>query len=203
MDPTSKLTYADTHVGIPVLVNCVQMVPISLFFHYAYTFRPYVISKGDHAIRHTNAEGRENVYVPQERYQGGFLGHRALLLALNPIEVFEGIYFAFKMATELAGNYNGLDRGGSESEDMLASRSQDAATGPQPPYTPGNSGPNQMPQQDPQLGHRAAEQYRQDYRLPDYGDGRTGHNGRTTGGRRRGGPVTMLLRFLSDKASGR
>ncbi|KAL9106403.1 MAG: hypothetical protein Q9227_008545 [Pyrenula ochraceoflavens] len=103
MDPTNKLTYADFHVGIPNLCNCIQMAIFSIFFHYAYTFRPYVIREGENVIKHGN-----NTYTPTKRYQGGFLGLRGVLGSLNPMEVGDGLIFAFTMA----GSYQRLKKGG-------------------------------------------------------------------------------------------
>jgi hypothetical protein len=42
LHPTSTLSQADTDIGIPHLVICVQMVPFALFFPYAYSVTPYV-----------------------------------------------------------------------------------------------------------------------------------------------------------------
>jgi Organic solute transporter Ostalpha len=95
--PTSKLTYADVKVGIPTLLTCVEMVPISLFFHYAYSYREY-------SLDHQRVPGWESQVVPRPQatsYQGGFLGWRAVLSAADPREALFGFWFAFKMAAEL------------------------------------------------------------------------------------------------------
>lgn len=203
MDPTSKLTYADMHVGIPILVNCLQIVPISIFFHYAYTFRPYVVRKGEHAIHYTNAGGQESVYVPEKRYQGGFLGYRALLGALNPIEVFEGVFFAFKSAIGSAGNQRDHTFRGGESENMLASQSQYVPVSPQPSHAPEDRTQNPTAYPKPGLGYGHGEQGQGEYQLEDYRMHGTGNNRRRSRGRRRGGPITMLVGYLADRASGR
>lgn len=180
------------HVGIPVMVNLLQIVPISVFFHYAYTYRPYVIRRGEQAIRHTNAEGQEHVYTPEKRYQGGFLGYRALIGALNPIEVFEGISFAFKTAT---GNVEGQTKfrsTGSESADMLAPESRHG-------HTIAGTSPSPAPRPYPGQGYDAGMQGQRDHHLDDYGR-RSARQGRRGGrGRRRGGPITALVGYLSDR----
>lgn len=66
------------------------MVPLSVFYHYAYTFRPYLISK---CARATEGTGQA-----PERYHGGFLGVHAWARALNPWETIKAIVFAFTMA---------------------------------------------------------------------------------------------------------
>ncbi|KAL3482884.1 organic solute transporter Ostalpha-domain-containing protein [Aspergillus germanicus] len=42
LHPTATLSQADTDIGIPHLVICIQMVPFALFFPYAYSVTPYV-----------------------------------------------------------------------------------------------------------------------------------------------------------------
>ena len=58
------------------------MLPFSIFFHYAYSVRQYIVS-GD------------------QNYQGGFLGGKAWLATFNPTETWRAVVFAFKMASEL------------------------------------------------------------------------------------------------------
>ncbi|KAL9620652.1 MAG: hypothetical protein Q9160_004788 [Pyrenula sp. 1 TL-2023] len=199
-DPTSKLTYADMHVGIPVMVNLLQIVPISIFFHYAYTYRPYVIQKGDQAIRHTNAQGEENFYTPEKRYQGGLLGYRALIGALNPMDVFEGSSFAFKMATGKVEGQAKFRSTASEPEDMLAPRSQHGARSTKPAsHNIAASSPTPAPQPYPGQGYDPETQGQRDYHLDDYGR-HSARRGRGGGhGRRRGGPITALVGYLRDR----
>ncbi|KAL3458717.1 organic solute transporter Ostalpha-domain-containing protein [Aspergillus heterothallicus] len=42
LKPTATLSQADTDIGIPHLVICIQMVPFALFFPYAYSVSPYI-----------------------------------------------------------------------------------------------------------------------------------------------------------------
>ncbi|CZR59964.1 uncharacterized protein PAC_09859 [Phialocephala subalpina] len=92
LNPTSKFTYADLNIGLPNMVICIAMVPLSVFFHYAYSCQPYFISNLVHATRE---EGQPPLY-----YQGGFLGAKAWGRALNPLETLKAIIFAFTMAAE-------------------------------------------------------------------------------------------------------
>ncbi|KAL7919637.1 organic solute transporter Ostalpha domain-containing protein [Trichoderma austrokoningii] len=95
LNPTSKLTYADLHIGIPALLSCIEMVPISAFIAWAYSVQPYLLGRGADTERLSGPTD-----IPKS-YQGGFLGVRAFLAMLNPRETVEGIVFAFSMITEL------------------------------------------------------------------------------------------------------
>ena len=96
--PTATLTYADIKVGIPTMLTCIEMVPISFFFYFAYPFSPYSLNSSK--ILLPPAESKIAAPAPVSSYQGGFLGIRAYLAALNPMEILQGIMFALKMATE-------------------------------------------------------------------------------------------------------
>lgn len=82
------MSEADAVAGIPAMVNCLIMVPFSIFFHYAYDVGPYIID------RHLESGRRDARYL---HYQGGFMGIRALTGMLNPGEMLGAIAFAFKM----------------------------------------------------------------------------------------------------------
>ncbi|KAJ5934092.1 hypothetical protein N7466_003639, partial [Penicillium verhagenii] len=107
LKPSSTLSYADVNIGIPNLVICLQMVPISVFFYYAYGVGPYKIKQGDEIHDFGFQEGAIGNYqkVPRVRnisnYQGGVLGMRALVSLFNPMEICRAIKFGFKMAQEL------------------------------------------------------------------------------------------------------
>ncbi|KAJ5149524.1 hypothetical protein N7448_001102 [Penicillium atrosanguineum] len=79
LKPTSTLSYSDVNFGIPSMLICLQMVPFALFFPYSYRVSPYI-----------NAGP----------YEGGFLGVRAWIGVLNPMEILRAIKFAFEMATQ-------------------------------------------------------------------------------------------------------
>lgn len=79
MEPSSTMTWTDLHVGIPCMLICLEMVPLSLFFVWAYPWSPYAKSNN-----------------PVVQYQGGFLGYRAFFEMMNPSELLHGIVFAFK-----------------------------------------------------------------------------------------------------------
>lgn len=82
------MSEADVVTGIPAIVNCLIMVPFSVFFHYAYDVRPYIID------RHAES-GRGNLH-----YLGGFLGFRAFAGMFDPGEILSAIGFVFKMGKQ-------------------------------------------------------------------------------------------------------
>lgn len=88
---------ADAVAGIPAIVNCVIMVPFSVFFHYAYDVGPYII---DRPSGSEHGEPRAQ-YL---HYQGGFLGLRAFASMLNPGEILGAIGFMFKMRGRRSSN---------------------------------------------------------------------------------------------------
>lgn len=82
------MTYADLNIGIKNMIICVEMVPFALFFHYAYSVHPYII----HSIPQSEAGETGG----PRSYQGGYLGYRAWLGALNPMQMLQAIAFAFQ-----------------------------------------------------------------------------------------------------------
>ncbi|KAH7196187.1 organic solute transporter Ostalpha-domain-containing protein [Fusarium oxysporum] len=82
---TDTLTFADLHIGIPNLLICIEMAPLSLFFLWVYSWRVYV----------KNSHGS---YVTMDRpgqrprlYQGGPIGVHAWLTMIKPSGIIESI----------------------------------------------------------------------------------------------------------------
>jgi hypothetical protein len=97
LSATSTMTWANLNIGIPALLVCVQMVPFSVLFHFAYTYRPYFLGNDLSPGSSVSAgDGR-----PHQRYQGGTLGLRALLELCNPSEIIVAAIFGFRMKAEL------------------------------------------------------------------------------------------------------
>ncbi|KAF9871477.1 duf300 domain-containing protein [Colletotrichum karsti] len=96
LNPTPMLTWADLNIGIPSMLICIEMFPLSIFFHYAYSYRPYVIGSG--RSRRPIA-GDLEAYEPQT-YSGGPLGFWALIELWNPMEIVEAIRFGLHMKAE-------------------------------------------------------------------------------------------------------
>jgi hypothetical protein len=145
LDPTNKLTYADLNVGIPNLLTCLEMVPLSLFFFYAYPWRPYLLSEQQKQFM--NETGDSGVQFPGQ-YQGGPLGVWAWLGMFNPSEIVQAIAFAFSMMSEArrrgrSGRNQGEVNDGllysNQAYNMVPPSRQSQGTGAQYP-------PQQMPQ---------------------------------------------------------
>ncbi|KAI5458811.1 organic solute transporter Ostalpha-domain-containing protein [Mariannaea sp. PMI_226] len=79
LNPTDTLTYADLNIGIPNLLTCIEMVPLSLFFLFAYSWNPYNI--------------RNNGLT----YHGA---GRALIDMLNVKDILDALLFIFTMDSE-------------------------------------------------------------------------------------------------------
>ena len=104
------------------MIVCIEMVPISLFFHFAYSVAPYNLSKGrrilplsEIALVNNNKDStNDSAYQPltqqQEysnnpgedsgRYYGGPLGIKAWATVFNPMEIINAIRFSFVMRSE-------------------------------------------------------------------------------------------------------
>ncbi|EEQ27197.1 conserved hypothetical protein [Microsporum canis CBS 113480] len=91
LNPTDKLTYADLNIGIPALLSCLEMVPISLLVIWAYPVGPYKYGLSGEGCE------REPEAHPPRSYQGGFLGVRAFISTASPLETIKGVVFAFKL----------------------------------------------------------------------------------------------------------
>jgi hypothetical protein len=89
LNPTATLTFADLNIGIPALIICLQNVPLAFFFHFAYPYKPYILTPESNG-----------------RYRGGFCGWRGWVSIFNPMEVVRGVLFTFEMAS-LQGNEDG------------------------------------------------------------------------------------------------
>ncbi|KIX08155.1 uncharacterized protein Z518_02811 [Rhinocladiella mackenziei CBS 650.93] len=118
---TSKLTYADVNWGIETMLVCIEMVPFSLFFHYAYDVgaynlsraRPLPLSEMGGRISPNEAEAQAG-HEQQERerlryglpgqyegqYYGGRLGLKAWATLPNLKDILLAMNFAFTMRSE-------------------------------------------------------------------------------------------------------
>jgi hypothetical protein len=72
------------------MIICLIMVPLSGFFHYAYSVKPYIISPAVSSETYS-------LLQPTKMYQGGFMGIKGWARALNPLETLQAIIFGFKM----------------------------------------------------------------------------------------------------------
>jgi Organic solute transporter Ostalpha len=76
LHPTSQLTFLDLTTTIPHLIISLEMVLFSLAFLYVYGTKEYCIKKGASAVP-----------LGHGGYQGGILGSKALLEAMNPVDL--------------------------------------------------------------------------------------------------------------------
>lgn len=106
---TDTLTYADLHYGIPSLLSCLEMVPISLLVFWAYPVGPYKLE----SLVARGAERGENQTWAPTSYQGGFLGLRAFFSMINPFDVLKATFAAFTIAARdySASKFNRNDSG--------------------------------------------------------------------------------------------
>lgn len=170
LKPTDKLTYGDLHIGIPSLLSCVEMVPISLVIMWAYPVGPYHL-KSSNARR--AERGEEHEYTPTS-YQGGPLGIHAFLSLLNPSDVIKAIFVAFGHAisqgtsqlsdkvNQGSSRFNSSDNNqynGGYSQQQPQYQQQQQYQQPQPAYGQGRPQYNQYQQQRPQQGRQQYTNY--------------------------------------------
>lgn len=91
-------------MGLPTMVICVQMVPISFFMLYAYQTKPYEIASSPRTLRPQeyqaiDSDGDQETLMTgfQKRYQGGRLGLHAWAAYLNPLALFRDVKSAYAM----------------------------------------------------------------------------------------------------------
>lgn len=79
-------------MGIPALLSCLEMVPICFLLVWSYPVKPY---------KYQSATATDTERLPkvdfQRSYQGGFLGYRAILGMMSPVETLKGVFFAFQL----------------------------------------------------------------------------------------------------------
>ena len=116
------MTWADVNIGLQTMIVCIEMVPISLYFHYAYDAgsynlanpRPLAVSEVSNTGRPSDLEGNSGYNVQlmspgqtrqphhQGIYYGGPLGLKAWATVPDPREIIRAIRFAFAMRSEAA-----------------------------------------------------------------------------------------------------
>ena len=89
VEPSSKFYYDDIYFGIPSILICGEMVLFSLFNFYAYSFKPYTVTSSGAGLESQPFKGGAH-------YQGGFLGVKVILAAMNPTEIASGLVLAVR-----------------------------------------------------------------------------------------------------------
>lgn len=106
LQPSETLTYVDVMIGLPQMIICVEMVPLSLLVIYAYPTKPYrnfnkstitaLRPQEYHAIE-SDGDYETLMRGFQKGNQGGWLGLQAWAAYLNPIGLFMDIISAYRM----------------------------------------------------------------------------------------------------------
>lgn len=102
VEPGPTLSYDDVYFGIPSILICGEMVLFSLYNFHAYSVKPYILASG--AVE-------SPPFGSGARYHGGFLGIKALLAALNPMDIASGLVLAVTYlfsSPEPSRGYNAL-----------------------------------------------------------------------------------------------
>ncbi|CAG8153417.1 unnamed protein product [Penicillium olsonii] len=97
LETTSKLNWADVHMGIETLIICLQLVPIACLFHYAYGIGPYRLSRSGPVDDHNYTTVAGSGPSVPKRYQGGPLGIWAWLSMCNPMKDVRDVRDTFAM----------------------------------------------------------------------------------------------------------
>lgn len=99
-----SMTYIDTLMGLPTMLICVQMVPLSFLVLYAYRTKPYEVSTSVSSLRPQAYQALESdqdeealLNGLQKQYQGGAWGLRAWAIYLNPLVLFQDVHLAYVM----------------------------------------------------------------------------------------------------------
>ncbi|KAJ6010880.1 hypothetical protein N7451_002292 [Penicillium sp. IBT 35674x] len=93
---TSKLSYADVHMGIPTMVICVQMVPFAIFIRYAFSTKVYRVKKSPIDSEEKYAEVNKHGRPVPRCYQGGPFGIHAWLAYYNPMEYLREVQSMYR-----------------------------------------------------------------------------------------------------------
>ncbi|CAG7563483.1 unnamed protein product [Fusarium equiseti] len=136
LETTDQLTYADVHIGIPNLVTCCLMVPLSFFFMYAYPWKVYVHGYGRGTFAKLEAANGH-----EQSYQGGPFGIYAWLAMLNPSDSLKAILFIFQRSKRDAAPGTPVAMTGYNSDDALMSHPYNAQSYSNPDT---NQEPRQM-----------------------------------------------------------
>ncbi|GLA40751.1 hypothetical protein AnigIFM63309_008585 [Aspergillus niger] len=100
----ASMTYIDTLMGLPTMLICLQMVPLSFLILHAYRTKPYEIPNSVRGLRPQayqalGSDGNEETLLRgiPKHYQGGPWGLRAWTIYLNPLVLFQDVHSAYLM----------------------------------------------------------------------------------------------------------
>lgn len=101
LQESDRFTFADVHIRFPNMIICVEMIPLSIAFVWAYPWRVYLVG-GKPLI-----DGSAAVVQFTKPYQGGPVGIYAWLNMLNPSDTIQAIVFG---AQQSFGGRRGRNR---------------------------------------------------------------------------------------------
>ena len=97
VEPTSKIAYPDLKIGIPSLLLCVEMAIFSVLHLFAFPYRPYTKGAGVEVAKYPLSPTSGHPGVDElGPNQGGFLGVKALVDAMNPWDLVKGFARAMR-----------------------------------------------------------------------------------------------------------
>jgi hypothetical protein len=88
VEPTKHMAYPDLKIGIPSLLLCIEMAIFSILHLFAFSYKPYSKSPGADLGKYPlSPTSGLNEVGPN---QGGFLGVKAIVDAMNPWDMVRG-----------------------------------------------------------------------------------------------------------------
>jgi len=90
--PTKYIAYPDLKIGIPSLLLCIEMAFFSLLHLFAFPYKPYTESaKQSEPSKYPSTSMSDHaLYNELGPKQGGFLGIKAIMDAMNPWDLVKG-----------------------------------------------------------------------------------------------------------------
>lgn len=121
----ASMTYIDTLMGLPTMLICLQMVPLSFLVLHAYRTKPYEIPNSVRGLRPQayqalESDGNEETLLSgiPKHYQGGPWGLRAWTIYLNPLVLFQDVHSAYLMIHNARALQKVQEREEQEQEEM-------------------------------------------------------------------------------------
>lgn len=90
--PTKYIAYPDLKIGIPSLLLCIEMAFFSLLHLFAFPYKPYTESarQSEPSKYPSSPTSHHTVFNELGPKQGGFLGVKAIVDAMNPWDLVKG-----------------------------------------------------------------------------------------------------------------
>ncbi|KAK1058137.1 hypothetical protein LTR33_013473, partial [Friedmanniomyces endolithicus] len=141
LQPSAKISYQDIKVGIPAVMLCIEMAIFAVMHLFAFPWKEYVIDK--HSPANPLAMSGAGYSGASPRYQGGFLGIKAMADAFNPWDIikasargFRWLFVGYRKREADPSYQNGTGRGAAAQQAKL----DGLAPGYPPGHTSGGNG---------------------------------------------------------------